>query len=461
MLRQMTIKQRRLSIIQNILTIIKKNTLQNIKAGTIITLLFVTPWCYAQSAVHQQIVELLNQQKPQAAYQLALLNVIQWEGETEFDLAYALAARAAGELEQAVFAFERLLENHQGANQVRYYLAVTYYEIGNLTAAEKQFTLLESNATKNTFKKQSQHYLKIIREAIKSKSGHWQNSLMFSTGYDDNANNGIKDEFINVPSLGTFKLFPQSRQIKSAYADMQAQLVYVKPQDQISSWYVGIDAQHINFNKQYAWSRTFAGVMAGYQSRWQKFDWDINAFYHLLKLDGDNYLNYGGVNANIAYPLTKISQTGLLLSYAQESYQKHTQLDKNQNIASLWYSNQINAKMQQKVDIRIGSEQADESEHDYISRDFWGASYQYQWRINRLLSFQSKLDYIDSKHLSIGSFSNIKQKVDLLRAEVQFKYQFKPQWNALLTLNHMQNNSNVILYDYERNKLQLSVKYDF
>ncbi len=410
---------------------------------------------------HQPILNLLNQQQNQAAYQLATKHLAQWEGDADFDLAFALAAKAVGNLEQAVFAFERLLENNPGSGQIRYFLAVTYYEIENFSAAQQQFTLLQNSASNTKLQQQSQQYLNVIKQRIKRKLGHWQNWLKLSGGYDSNANNGIKDEFITLPLFGTVRLFEQSREIKSAYADAQAQLVYVKPQNQISTWYAGVDAQHINFSEKYAWSRTFIGALAGYKSQWHNLDWDINGFYHRLILDGNNYLNYGGMNAGISYPIDKTNRVGLVVSYAKESYLKFSQLDKDQTIASIWYSQQFNKNIKQKFDLRIGTEDADDLDADHISRNLWGASYLYQWRINSLWGLQVKADYLSSEYQGIEPSLNSKQSADLLRAEVELQYRFMSQWSALVNLNHMQNNSNAILYDYDRDKLQLSIKYDF
>jgi len=445
---------------------LRMRLLSPVLAVLLVTIFSVPPTTLAQvnSSPHQEILNLLKSNNTADAYQLALSYLPEWEGELKFDFAYGLVAKAAGHLDHAVYSFERVLEQTPKSEQVRYFLAVTYFEMGNFVAAKKQFELLQQSLIQqqladSDYHQQSQQYLNVISR--KSKKAHWNNWLQLSLGFDDNANNGIKDEFITVPVLGSVRLFEQSLEIESAYTDAQLQFMYVKPQDQLSAWYAGVDARHLTFNDSLAWSRTFFRAMAGYKNRWQQLDWDINIFYRPLLLDNHAYLHYTGLSTNASYLINKITNLGLTLTYAQEQYYQLAELDKDQSIASLWLAYKSAPSVNHRFELRYAKEQTDNKANAYNDRDLWGASYLAKWAINNKWIIHGKLDYLNATHQGVTPLFLIKRQDKLSRAEVQLEHRFIAKWSALLKLNHLRNSSNTPLYDYDRNTLSMAIRYSF
>lgn len=436
-----------------------KNTLfQLCLIGTIAT---TSQLCFAKNSPYQDIMKLLELQKYESAYQLSQTELNEWEGDVQFDFALALSARSVGNLEQAVFAFERVISSEPSFIQARYLLAVTYFEIGNLIAAQQQFTLVQAHYEHTVYTDQTTQYLNAITQRINRKSSHWQNWAKLSVGFDSNPNNGIKDDFVLVPLLGNVRLFEQSQQTESLFTDAQIQFLYISPQNQQSAWYAGVDAQNISFDETNAWSRTFLGATAGYKSRWQRIEWDLNGFYRNLSLDSNAYLDYSGLSANFSYSISDLTYAGMMLLYAKENYDQLSELDKNQSVASIWLSNQINQTMKHKIDFRFGSERASDKDAKHIERDIWGIGYQYNWQFSNQWGLSGKLDYLKTKHQSAQPLFGIVQQDKLLRAALEFEYRFSSPWRASLTANHIRNSSNIVLYDYDRNKVQLSLKYAF
>lgn len=107
-------------------------------------LLFFSSMALASSSASLDKLEvLIRQQDHAAAWQLAQQLMPEQEGEPRFDYLFGLAARSAGQLHQAVFALERALLSQPQSSDIRLALAVSYYDLGNLPAAEREITLLE------------------------------------------------------------------------------------------------------------------------------------------------------------------------------------------------------------------------------------------------------------------------------------------------------------------------------
>ena len=434
------------------------------KATRVVMVLFFglnSLFCHADTDnPQQQILSLLKANQVQQAYQLATSSLEQWEGEPEFDYAFALAAKAAGELQPAVFAFERVLNRQPDSFYAGYYLAVTYFELNQWQAAQNQFELLQQSQAKHQYQANIANYLGAIRRRLSQQSGHWQNWLQLGAGVDSNANNGVEDEFVNIPWLGNIRLFEQSREIESAYSDIQGQLLYAKPLSQQSAWYAGASIQSAQYSKSLAWDRTYFNALAGYRDKWQNLDLDFSAFYRPLRLDGDSYLDYSGLVVNGGYPLTASSRIGGSVSLALESYQQVNHRDKEQFIASIWFSKNVK-QVNHKFILRAGTENARAKGNPHIDRDLWGASYLINWRINRQTSLLGKFDYLDGDHKAVEPLFQTKRKTELTRLEARLNYQFLPNWQASVTVSHINHNSNLLLYDYQRTKAMASVRYSF
>ena len=117
------------------------------------------------SEVSTEILSLLKSQDLSDAYQLALQSQFNNEGDPRFDYAFGAAARANNQLNQAVFAFERVLQVQPNAIDARIALAMSYYDLGNLDAAEKELTTLQSfNLNNATLNNTIQTYLTAIQQ---------------------------------------------------------------------------------------------------------------------------------------------------------------------------------------------------------------------------------------------------------------------------------------------------------
>jgi predicted Zn-dependent protease len=131
----------------------------------------------SSSASLDKLEGLIRQQDHVAAWQLARELMPEQEGEPRFDYLFGLAARSAGQLHQAVFALERALFSQPQSLDIRLALAVSYYELGNLPAAERELTLLEKSTLPGPAATLVQNYRQQIEKLRHPEKGYWQNWL--------------------------------------------------------------------------------------------------------------------------------------------------------------------------------------------------------------------------------------------------------------------------------------------
>ena len=213
-----------------------------VKAAFLLLLLLVYgPVVLASSSVNEQIIEHVKAQRFEQAYQLALAHKAEWEGDPAFDTAYGLAAKGKGYLQEALFAFERVLETNPTSVNVRFYVAVCYFESGNSAAALSELNLLKSLTLPEGLAEQVAQYLSLITRQQKYAEPHWQNWLQVAVGHDDNPNNGIEEDEIFIPGLGDINVFEQNQEVSSAFSlHIRTARIYTSGKSKRSCVYLGI-----------------------------------------------------------------------------------------------------------------------------------------------------------------------------------------------------------------------------
>lgn len=403
---------------------------------------------------------LLKQQDKAAAWQLANELLPEQEGDPRFDYLYALAARSAGQLHQAVFALERAVQSAPQLADLRLLLGISYFELGNLPAAEREFLILQNARLPERETTLVQDYLSRLDKFRDPSRGYWQNWIQLSTGSDSNPNSGIDDEFVYVPLLGQVRLFESSQARRSRFHEVQAQLNYVLPQSQHSAFYASAGVLQSGYQLGAVYDRAYASMQAGYQSRWRGLQWSAEMFYRPIWLEGDSYLDYQGLKTSLSRGFGESLSMGLDLTWADFAYAELPALDKQQWLLQGWLALQIGAA-EHRLQLRSGEEQSDLRRSDFNSRDVLGIGYRYQqpFGANWLTSLQ--LDYSRGDYQAAHPLFASTRQDRYLRAEIEISYSISPQWRLLTSLSHLRNDSNLSLYQYRRNRGWLGVRYAF
>jgi len=403
---------------------------------------------------------LIKQQEHAAAWQQAQQLQPKQEGDPRFDYLFGLAARLSGNVHQAVFALERALAAQPQSSDIRLALAVSYFELGNLPAAEHELKQLEQAALPDRARLLVQNYLQRIEKLRNPEQGYWQSWLQLGVGSDSNPNSGVNEEFFFVPMLGQVRLFEQSVERDSNFHEVQAQLNWILPQDQHSAFYLSAGLLHGEYAQDVVFSRTYASALAGYQTRWRHYRLSSEVFYRPLQLDGSSYLQYQGIKTSISHPLAEATELGLDLIYARQSYAELTALDKTQLQVDSWLSTRFGSA-EHKIHLRWGQEDSQQTRTDFNSREYLGLGYRWQQMFDDHWMSSLSLDYqggeYDERH---PLFAQVRDD-SFYRAELELSYRFNPQWRMLTTLSYMQNKSNIEIYQYRRTRGWIGVRYAF
>ena len=415
-----------------------------------------------EEQIAKKIRALLLENKIEDAYEVARTHRNNFEGSYSFDYALGLVQRASGELNQAVFTFERILQFKPKQVDSLYMLAVSYYELGNLEAAKNEFTRLSELALPSNIETIVNRYLLAIDEQQKrASSGLWNASLQLGAGNDSNPNNGIVDEFITIPTLGDVRVFDGNRELSSNYIDANGQISITKPITQKSKWFAAASVLHVEFDNELALSRTFVDTRLGYQRDIGKFKFDTSTYYQPIWLAGESFLQSLGANIGLKHPLYQRVFWGAQISYSQQKYIDRPLLNRDQIVGNLWIEAPLLGGTQ-RFSGRYGNENAEESnDQDFIGREFFGFGYQWSKSISQQWGYKITLDHLISEYNGLNPLFVSIREDDFIRAELELRFRPSSSWLWLTKISHINNDSETPIFKYRRSIAWLGARYTF
>jgi len=142
---------------------------------------------------------LMKDGKPAEAY--ALLEPLEFEraGEVRFDYLIGIAALNSGKPARATLAFERVLAVDPNFAGARVGMARAYYQLGDLSAAKTEFDTLMKQNPPAAMRVIIQDYLDAIVAHEEAKQTRFSGYVESGVGYNSNVNSSISQSQFSVP----------------------------------------------------------------------------------------------------------------------------------------------------------------------------------------------------------------------------------------------------------------------
>jgi|GEM_PF-260991 len=414
-----------------------------------------------------QIRQLLVQGRAAEAYELALAQRAQREGETAFDAWYGLAALESGRPHEAQYAFERVLLMEPGNRRIQLELARSLYIQGNLDAAEETFTRVLETEPPKQVQNNIQAFLSSIETRREAQHSSLQGYLQSAAGYDSNINSATA---LNRISIGNIPVFIEetSREIESEFGFVGAGLTWLAPQSKRMAWRLRGDVRQ----RDYLENDDFDSLILGAEAAaiWAAGDTGRHQFtagvrYQNAHLDGDEYQNAASLYGQWRWQGDAVGdfrwQLMSSLSYNDIRYPGDSLRDVEQGM--LVFSSLLNAgpDHQHSIGVLYGDEQTRLSEAEHNAKDFYGLFYAWQWTVTASHQLFARAIVQDVEYEDIHpTFFEIRED-EYYTATLGWQWQFDPQWQLSLEASYTDNHSNLDLFTYDRNVVEAGISYQF
>lgn len=391
-------------------------------------------------------------------------------GDAEFDFWYGLAAKAAGNKQQAVFAFERVVLSQPNNARAKLELADAYAAYGNTREAKRLFNEVLATTPPEPVQQRIRTYLGALESAGRSNQTRVSSYLTLSGGYDSNVNSSPSLSDHDIGPL-TFTLGSSSLETDTGFVDALAGVDVVNPVNQRTLRFLSASVQRRDNNEIFSggnFDYSQATLTGGWMLKRGTANWRLpvtvqglwaeSASGPATVINDDRYLFTAG--AEYSKPLS--SRTALTWFGQAGAMHYPSEEPRNAKIifvggAYIWQA--ASAPLRLTTIARIGTEPA---EQEFNGRDYVALRLNARWILSPTKSVYGALGVQQSVYQEDHPVLLFAREETLADASLGWQWQVDTAWNLNLDLSFADNNStDNTLYDFNRSQVKLGSTWRF
>lgn len=395
----------------------------------------------------------LQRNDADGAYAMLSPHEAELAGNAYFDYLLGVAALDSGRLSEAIFTLQRALAVEPRFSGARMELARAYFEAGNIDQARPLFVALLDESPPPAVRSVLNRYI----DAIDAKPGtprpRFTPYAELAAGHDSNANGSTDD----AQFLG-FTLTPENVATDSPYTEVAAGFTWTVPASHQVAWYSGARAS-LRHNPDADF------VDSGVLSALTGFSWRSGRFFgragldgYVAQRDGDYNSSYGGLDLLLGASLD--ARWDLSLGVRAGGL-RHDDLIEILDVDRLLYTLGLSYRISSLASITlegIGGEDDEKLNGSPYGNSKAGArlsitapvaDQQFRFSIGSLVS--------DYDGMFFGGAREDTQVTAV--AELEFRDVFTEGLSLIPRIRHIDNDSDVPLYGYDRTEFGLTLRW--
>lgn len=430
-------------------------------------------WAHAQNglpdkaAILARAEQLLAEQKSQEAYQVLLDAESRFGGNADFDLYLGRAALAADKPAEAVFALERALAVKPDFPQARAELGRAYFYLGENAAAKAELNAVRQRQDlPPPVQANLQKFLDAIENRFDASGRRLEYYVKAGGGNDSNINSAPDLTEIVIPlfaGLGPAPLDESSRELDSAYTELEPGIRFSNPLSDDLNFYASADVNQRNAIDVDDFStRTVNGVL-GLGKLAGSHQYRMALALQSFAVADDVYREQTGITGEWQKTFDANDRLTAFIQYADLSYPDFEFRDGDQASAGISWMHGFRSGVLYGSLYR-GDEGVDDDTRQFLARDFTGARVggQLNWGRHLILA---NLNFLNSKYGAEDTLFLETRNDEYLSLDLSMQIFLtsigRVDWRLIPEVSASSNDSNIGVYEYERRVLGLTARADF
>lgn len=421
----------------------------------------------------QEFITLVTKNKFTLAYQKGSSIYNQWEGDEAFDFNFALAAAQTGHYNQAIFPFERLLDNKPNNNRYRLELARCHFFLNNLHAAEREFTLVSETNPPAQVQTHINNFLARIEEQKQQLSQSWNVGAGIALGYDSNINAAANLDTIEAtfytdgnPVLrGALILDNEQKSQESSYYQIHSYGQYLLPISKRSIIDITINAAMKDNHINDTYDLVNLALKGGLKFLRNTYSIRLGSSLRQYWLASEKLQNQISTDINWQWHFYPHWKTNTELEIGYQDNDQNDALDFQQWQTKISINRDIKG-FNQNIQLGLGADIAERNENSFQGRSYYSLGYQVQQKLTPAQKIYALINYtntvyadsFDDEHIF---FANKTKRSQLIQGIIGWVLNFSPDISLKTQLSHSQNISNLELYDYQRTLIETGLAISF
>lgn len=430
--------------------------------ATLALVLVALPVVAQADALTDRAKTLLKRSDAKAAYELLLPLESQRAGDPEFDYLLGIAALDAGDPERAVFALERVLALQPDNHVARAEIARAYYAMGEREAARREFQTVRAQSIPEEARATVERFLSAIAAAETTRiDGYVEMSL----GYDTNVNSAIGGSTIAIPAFGgaAFTLDPSLTERSDQFFNFAGGVNFTRKLGQPWSLVGGVAAAlRVNTDATRFDTDTLdANLGLRYSRGLEAFTLGAQAQYFAINSEG--YRDTTGVLAQWQHSFDERTQATLFGQHAQLRYANQQVRDADRSIVGLAYAKAFSGEYSPAIFASLygGAEKEVDAAFPHLGHKPVGVRLGGQLRLGGGWSLFGSVAHERRKYGGTEPLFLVRREDKQTDINAGLSYLWRPGTTVLAQLTHTDNKSNVVLNDFDRTVLSMSLRFNF
>ncbi len=436
-----------------------------------------------------QIAQLNAEGRSAEAYNLAIQQLAQLEGEPAFDLHYGVAAVDTGRASEGAFALERVLMNQPTNDYARLELGRAYFALEEDDRAEREFNQVLASNPPQEVVQNVQPYLRAIDNRRSKRETTIVANVELGSGYDSNILASPDTDTFFIPLLADDATLASS-ELDDVFYQFKGDVGVNHPFLPGTSFFARANMSLRENDEGFrlldpsdpssvvGLGRIFGyGASSGIRRERGAHNVSLSAEFNIMEIDKRGYRDSYGLRSSWRYAWSPLSSITFFGSANKFSHQDLPFKDSLMTMGGLTLQHQILAPMRPLLSIGgvLGDENAKNDDLPgalaTADREIVGANA--SLALTPAPNWQLTLGYDISQNSYSGESLNALPSgsssgdVFVKRNDTQKTFRLGLAWlpmdNVLLKLDGStgQTDSNIAIFDYDRNQLIFSVRYTY
>jgi len=403
----------------------------------------------------------------QAEQAYALLNPLQDErsGEPGYDYLLGLAALDSGRPGEAVFALERVLAVQPEHKQARAEIARAYYQLHEIETAKAEFETLKTQGVPAEVRETMDRYLAAIDQELSVKEGgtRIRGYLAATLGYDSNVNSAGADSLIAIPAFPGVLFTLNNSLVEQASPFTRVSGAVRMAHDLGDGYNFLLGGNGYAFETQNPFDTASLGGYFGISRKVEQDNYTITAQGEDFRVDGDDYRYAFGMAAQWLRQLDNLSSASLYVQATRLEYPGQSVRDATRYIAGAGYTRALTGKSSPVIFAGVygGAEDEAHTGVPWLGHELVGLRLGGQMKLLPLLDGYAS---VEAEYRNYGGTDPtfLKSRDDKrYRAVLGLDYHVAENWKISPEISYTRNESNVVINDYDRTVVGLTLRRDF
>ncbi len=428
-------------------------------------LLLVLASAAAAAADLEQALSLIASGNADQAYQMLAAEEDANSGDPNFDYLLGLAALDSGRPGRAVFALERVLAVEPGHARARAEIARAYFQLGELETARGEFEAVKQQGVPPAVAEALQRFLSAIDERVDGNRRQLRAYVELGLGYDSNINSATDQRNVAIPAFGglIFRLDDAGVEDADGYGSVAAGFTGRHPLwgefDVVGGGNIAKREHFSDDNFETSSVDAHAGI--GYTRGLDSFTLALQGETFLV--DNHSFRNAYGIVGGWNRELDARTRLSAFMQIFGLDYPGQDIRDAMRYVGGIGYSHAFEMRFNPVVFVSGygGVEDERRSNVPHLGHDLYGL------RLGGELRLAPRVAAFAGMNIEFRDFGGPEPAFQRTRDDERYQfragmnYRPAPLWLTTAQVSYVNNDSNIVVNDYDRVVVGFTLRRDF